>query len=129
MKYIRFGLNQNNGSSQTDIFLVNKDGNVDSNTPIIWDFDQITEITALPIDEKILNIRGGRFTTIVNQEESKYNYYSRNISIQRSNVIIDSLEHRITDQGDHGAPYNGFINISKAAFVTVKNTILTGHKT
>ncbi|WP_339700156.1 hypothetical protein [Algoriphagus aquimarinus] len=129
MKYIRFGLNQNNGAPQTDIFLVNKDGNVDSNAPIIWDFDQITEITALPIDEKTLTITGGHFTTIANQEESKYNYYSRNISIQRSNVIVDSLEHRIAGEGDHGAPYNGFINISKAAFVTVKNTILTGHKT
>jgi hypothetical protein len=129
MKYIRFGLNQNNGASQTDIFLVDKDGNVDSNTPIIWDFDQITEITALPIDEKTLTITGGRFTTIANQAESKYTYYSRNISIQRSNVIVDDLEHRVTGEGDLGAPYNGFINISKAAYVTVKNTILTGHKT
>jgi hypothetical protein len=129
MKYIRFGLNQNNGAPQTDIFLVDKNGNVDQDAPIIWDFDQITEITALPIDEKMLTITGGRFTTIANQEESKYNYYSRNISIQRSNVIADSLEHRITGEGDHGAPYNGFINISKATYVTVKNTILTGHKT
>ena len=38
--YIRFGLNQNNGSSQTDIFVVDKNGNVDMNAPIIWDFDQ-----------------------------------------------------------------------------------------
>ncbi|RAI85948.1 alginate lyase family protein [Algoriphagus yeomjeoni] len=129
MKYIRYGLNQNNGAPQTDIFLVDKDGNIDSNAPIIWDFDEITDIAVLPIDEKLLTITGGHFTTIANQEESKYNYYSRNISIQRSNVMIDSLEHRIIGEGDHGAPYNGFINISKAAFVTVKNTILTGHKT
>jgi hypothetical protein len=84
-----------------------------SYAPIIWDFDQITEITALPIDEKTLTISGGLFTTIANQDESKYNYYSRNISIQRSNVIVTSLEHRVTGEGDHGAPYNGFINISK----------------
>ena len=56
------------------------------NAPIIWDFDQITEITALPIDEKTLNITGGRFTTIANKAESKYTYYSRNIAIRRSNV-------------------------------------------
>lgn len=128
-RYIRFGLNQNNGAPQTDIFLVDKDGNVDKNAPIIWDFDQITEITALPIDEKTLKITGGRFTTIANNEESKYNYYSRNISIQRSNVIVDGLEHRITGEGEHGAPYSGFLNISNAANVTVKNTVLTGHKT
>ncbi|WP_416377823.1 hypothetical protein [Algoriphagus sp. D3-2-R+10] len=129
MRYIRFGPNQNNGAPQTDIFLVDKDGNVDRNAPIIWDFDQITEITALPIDEKTLNITGGRFITIANQEESKYTYYSRNISIQRSSVIVDGLAHRIKGEGEQGAPYSGFLNISNCTNVTVKNTILTGHKT
>ncbi len=128
-RYIRFGLNQNNGASQTDIFMVDKTGKVDMDAPIIWDFDQITEISALPIDEKTLTITGGRFTTIANKEDSKYTYYSRNITIKRSNVIIDGLEHRITGEGDHGAPYGGFIGIRDCANLTVKNTILTGHKT
>jgi hypothetical protein len=128
-QYIRFGLNQNNGSSQTDIFVVDKNGNVDKNAPIIWNFDQITEITALPIDEKPLKITGGRFSTIANKAESKYTYYNRNIGIRRSNVLVDGLEHRITGEGDQGAPYGGFINISDCSYVTVKNSILTGHKT
>lgn len=129
MHYIRYGLNQNNGSPQTDIFVADKNGRVDMDAPIIWDFDQITEITALPIDEETLTITGGRFTTIANQAESKYTYYSRNIAIRRSNVVVDGLEHRITGEGDHGAPYGGFINIGDCAYVTVKNTVLTGHKT
>jgi len=128
-RYIRFGPNQNNGSSQTDIFIVDKNGNVDMNAPIIWDFDQITEITALPIDETTLSITGGRFTTIANKAESKYTYFSRGIAIRRSNVLVDDLEHRITGEGDHGAPYGGFLNISQCSYVTVQNTILTGHKT
>ncbi|WP_343848701.1 hypothetical protein [Algoriphagus jejuensis] len=127
--YIRFGPNQNSGAAQTDIFLVDKDGNVDANAPIIWDFDQITDARALPIDEKTLTITGGVFTTIANREDSKYNYYQRNLSIQRSNVVLDGLEHRITGEGDHGAPYSGFVNISNCTDVLVKNTILTGHKT
>ncbi|MCF0061825.1 hypothetical protein MUK70_21530 [Dyadobacter chenwenxiniae] len=128
-QYIRFGLNQNNGSSQTDIFVVDKNGNVDMNAPIIWDFDEITEITALPIDEKPLKVSGGRFTTIANKAESKYTYYSRNLTIRRSHVIIDGVEHRIEGEGDHGAPYGGFLTINDCAYVTVKNSILTGHKT
>jgi hypothetical protein len=127
-RYIRFGANQNNGSSQTDIFIVDKEGKVDTNAPIIWDFDQVTAITALPIDETTLTISGGRFTTIANRAESKYNYYSRGIAIRRSNVLVTGLEHRITGEGDHGAPYGGFINIGDCAYVTVRNTILTGHK-
>lgn len=56
--------------------------------PIIWDFNQITDITALPVDEATLNITGGHFTTIANKAESKYTYYSRNIMIMRSNVLL-----------------------------------------
>lgn len=129
-QYIRFGLNQDNGSSQADIFAVDKAGNVDMNAPIIWDFDKITQITALPIDEKTLYIRGGRFTTIANiVTESKYDYYNRNIAIRRSRVVIEGMEHRIMGEGDKGAPYGGFINIGDCAYVTVRNTTFTGHKT
>ena len=128
-RYIRFGPNQNDGSPQTDIFIVDKNGNVDMNAPIVWDFDQITDITALPIDETTLTITGGLFTTIANRAESKYTYYSRGIAIRRSNVLVDGLEHRVTGEGDHGAPYGGFINVSNCANVTVQNAVLTGHKT
>jgi hypothetical protein len=127
-RYIRFGPNENNGSAQTDIFIVDKDSKVDMNAPIIWDFDQITDITALPIDKTTLTVTGGRFTTIANSAESKYTYYSRGIAIRRSNVVIDGLEHRINGEGDHGAPYGGFINVGDCSYVTVRNTILTGHK-
>jgi hypothetical protein len=128
-RYIRFGPNQNSGSPQTDIFIADKEGKVDMKAPIIWDFDQITDITALPLDETKLTITGGRFTTIANSAEPKYTYYSRGIAIRRSNVLVKGLQHRITGEGDHGAPYNGFISISDCANVTVRNTILTGHKT
>ncbi len=128
-RYIRFGPNQNSGASQTDVFIVDKDGNVDKNTPIIWDFDEISSITALPIDETVLTIKGGNFQTIANAEGQKTNYYSRGISVKRSNVVIDGLLHTITGEGEAGAPYMGFISVSECAFVTVQNTTLTGHKT
>src|SRR5690554_3601289 len=128
-RYIRYGPNQNDGSPQTDIFIVDKDGNVDMDAPIIWDFDQITDITALPIDQTRLTIKGGRFTTIANQAESKYTYYGRGIAIRRSNVLLDGIEHRITGEGEHGAPYSGFLNFRDCSNIKVRNSILTGHKT
>jgi hypothetical protein len=127
--YIRMGLNQNDGKAQTDTFIVDKDGNVDMDAPIIWDFDQITNISARPVDETTLRINGGRFTTIANAAESKYTYYNRGITIKRSNVIVDGLEHRVIGEGKQGAPYMGFISIGQCAYVTVKNSIFTGHKT
>ncbi len=127
--YIRFGLNQNDGAAQTDIFMVDKNGKIDMDAPIIWDFDKITEITALPINKETLKINGGIFTTIANKESVKNNYYNRNIAVRRSNVVIDGLKHLIIGEGEDGAPYGGFINISDCSYITVKNTILTGHKT
>lgn len=128
-RYIRFGPNQNAGAAQTDIFVVDEAGKVDPNTPIIWDFTRITEITALPMDRQTLRITGGRFVTIANQAESRYTYYNRNLAIRRSSVVVEGLEHRVTGEGDHGAPYSGFINIRDAANVTVRNTVLTGRRT
>ncbi len=127
--FIRYGANQDNGASQTDIFIADNNGNVDPRTPIIWDFDHITGITAQILDKTPLTITGGHFTTKANQAESTYSYYGRGIAIRRSNVVVDGLTHLITGEGDHGAPYGGFINISSCANVTVKNTVFTGHKT
>ncbi|MGB5942933.1 MAG: hypothetical protein WBG71_08635 [Leeuwenhoekiella sp.] len=124
----RKGLNQNDGHTQTDLFIVDQDGNINPETPIIWNFDQVTQMTAIPIDSSTLTIRGGRFVTIANHSDSEYNYFKRNISINRSNVMIDGLMHRISGEGSKGAPYLGFISIAESYNVLVKNTILTGHK-
>lgn len=128
-RYIRMGANRNDGAAQTDIFIVDQNGRVDMKAPIIWDFDEITEITALPIDPDPLFLKGGRFTTVANQAESKYTYYKRGIGIRRSTVMVDGLEHRITGEGGNGAPYGGFLDINNCAQVTVRNSLLSGHKT
>jgi len=126
--FIRRGLNVNNGSSQTDVFLVDPNGQVDPNTPIIWEFDQIAHIEALPLDARPLALTGGKFTTIANKSDGT-SYHARGISIRRSNVVVDGLEHRIEGEGELGAPYSGFISISQSANVVVKNSTFTGHKT
>jgi hypothetical protein len=127
-QFIRLGGNQDSGASQTDIFIVDKDGKVDQNTPIIWDFNQITDAMVIPMDESLLTISGGRFTTIANAESSKFDYYNRNIVIKRSNVLVTGLEHRITGESEMGAPYGGFIYVNDCANVKIENTLLTGHK-
>ena len=118
--YIRKGLNQTKGDLMTDSFLVDPIGRVDPQTPIIWDFDQITKITAKPVETTPLTIRGGHFTTIANTAESTYDYHGRNILVKRSRTEITDLEHRVTGEGKQGAPYSGFINISNAANVVVQ---------
>jgi hypothetical protein len=127
-QYIRRGVNTNEGSDQTDVFIVDKNGNVDMSAPILWDYNNITRLTAYPIDEDVLTVRGGKFTTIANTEPRAYagQYLKRGILISRSNTVIDGLVHLVTGEGEVGMGYNGFIRTGKCANVTVKNTILTG---
>ena len=127
-RYIRYGINQNPGAAQKEVLLVCADGTVDPGAPVIWDFDAITKATAYPVDAKRLTIKGGVFVTIANQAESKYNYHNRGIEVNRSNVILEGIRHEITGEGDHGAPYGGFIQVRYAANVTVKDCIFTAHK-
>lgn len=126
--YIRLGANQDNGKSQEEYIIVDKDGNIDPSTSPIWDYDEITRVTAYPIDEKPLTIKGGVFTTIANQAPSEYTYYCRGISVSRSNVRIENVTHYVEGELDHGAPYDGFMCFDRAADIVVCNCVFTAHK-
>lgn len=127
--YIREGLNQNNGTGQTEVVVVDKQGNVGEKCPVIWDYDEITSAKAYPIDEETLTIRGGIFTTIANQAASEYQYRSRNIEISRSNVRAENIRHFVEGELDHGAPYRGFLYVDMAADVVISNCLFTAHYT
>lgn len=127
-RYIRKGANQNSGSNQTDVILVEPNGDVSPDTPLIWDFESITSATAYPVDTEALTIKGGRFTTLANNAASEYTYYTRGIQIRRSNTVVDGIYHDIKNEGATGAPYSAFVSLSCCADVTVKNSTFTGHK-
>lgn len=127
--YIRYGLNQNNGTPLKEVLIVDKNGDVDSSTPITWDYDEITTMKAYPIDEKTLTIKGGIFTTIANQAESEYKYRGRGFIINRSNVRVENITHYVEGELDHGAPYSGFLSFSYCADAVVTSCLLTPHKT
>ena len=127
-RYIRKGANQNSGSNQTDVILVDANGDISPETPLIWDFDSITNAVVYPVDTETLTIKGGRFTTLANAAASEYSYYARGIQVRRSNTVIDGLYHDIKNEGKTGAPYSAFVSLSCCADVTVKNCTFTGHK-
>ncbi|MFY7817114.1 MAG: hypothetical protein ACOVRB_01990 [Akkermansiaceae bacterium] len=128
-QFIRRGNNANDGSAQTDMLLVNVDGTIAPSTPVIWNFDEITSLKALPVDPDLLKVSGGHFTTIANAAVSQEDYFGRGIVINRSNVVLDGIEHHITGEGASGAPYRGFISVSKCANVLIRNSVFAGHKT
>jgi len=129
IRYIRRGGNANAGASQREVFLVDSNGNVDPETPIIWDYDTITSIAAIPIDSERLTITGGKFTTVANKVVEGDAYYNRGIRVARSNLVIDGFEHYVTGEPDaRCAPYSGILVIGDSADVLVINSVFTGRK-
>lgn len=128
-RYIRRGLNQNNGTPQRDCFILRRDGSIEG--AIDWDYDTITRIEAQPIDARPLVLKGGVFTTIANRMKADkgYNYWSRNIAINRSNTTVEGVTHHVTGETDVGHPYNGFLAVSGCANVTLRDCFVTGRKT
>ena len=128
-RFIRWGRNRNNGVAQQEMIIADRDGLVDPATPLVWDFDHVTDVTGWPIDEKLLTVRGGSFTNIANQAKSQYRYHSRGILVHRSNVRIEGVKQYVTGELDHGAPYSGFIRVEHCANVTLYKCLFTARRT
>jgi hypothetical protein len=128
-RYIRKGKNQNDGSSQKEVFVVKKDGSIIG--AIDWDYDQITKISAQPIDEQTLYLRGGVFINIANRSkaEEKGHYWDRNIIIRRSRTVVEGVKQQITGEGEQGHPYSGFLSIDRCAHVLLKDCVVDARKT
>jgi hypothetical protein len=127
--FIRRGKNQNNGSVQSEVFVLRQDGSIDGD--IDWDYDEVTRVIAQPIDEDVLHVRGGQFTHIANQANAADNsgYWARNIKIQRSKVLVEGVTQRVTGEGEFGEPYAGFLAVRRCAHVMLRNCKVDGHKT
>ena len=133
--------------NQEEVVIVNKDGTIDPNSRLQWDWKEIEAIQKSYIDETQLTVRGGKFTTIVNHAFDTA-YYYRGISITRSNVLMEGVEHYLTgeeaeyskdsfgytplyDREDvlprYGAPYQGFFRLDHCAYVTLKDCVFSNH--
>lgn len=98
--FIRKGRNQNAGTAQKEVLLVSEDGSIDPSTPVVFNYEKITSIKAIPTDEKPISIKGGTFTTIANRREGDFTYHSRGFSIRRSGTRVEGITHLITGEGD-----------------------------
>ena len=84
---------------------------------------------AVPIDEELLTLTGGEFTTIANHVKAEAsNFHNRNISILRSNVEVSGITHLISGEGDVGSPYYGFLYLNCCADVKIHHCVFTAHR-
>lgn len=125
--FIRKGTNQNEGNPRTDVFRIDNNGEVLDQ--IIWDFTEVTRINLYPINNKSITIKNGNFITKVNKVDS-YNYYKRGIVVQRSNTIIENINHSIEGENETSvsSPYSGFLRTNVCCNVKFNNCSLSSHK-
>jgi len=139
--FIRYGANSGT-SNKSEMLLVDKDGYVDPSTPIMWNYDHLTEIYVRPLTEKPITIKNGTFITIANRlrtfteeekakgwlEGNQYYYYNRGFGIKRSNTTVSGISHIVRDEQDGGYPYIGFYGVDGACNVLIENCKMSAHK-
>ena len=124
--YKRYGANNNPGSPQKELIIVDKEGNIDETTPVLYDFDTVTSIVAYRIDLPTLTIKNANIISRASQVNLVDKYYSinRGIRFSRPNVCVTNVRHRITDEILKGTLVDGvpFIGHSYNAFFNLHLT-------
>lgn len=153
--YLRYGQNANNGTSQSEMILVDTDGNVDPSTPIQYDYDAVTSMVVYSIDDAPIAVGNAKIETrVYNPKKHKpdyenyYCYYKRGISITRSNTTIYGIDYTIVGEdmtikvdrnGDgtsdiygadkaYGVPYAGMFWFNNCYNSKMINSTIQGHQ-
>ena len=126
--FIRYGVNENAGNVQSEMILVDKDGNIDPSTPLHWSYDVVTKAYMKCVEDEPITIQGGDFVNIANQSENYYDSYGRNIYIERSNVTVKNITHALEGTGETRAPYVGFFNTEFVNNIEFDNITVDHHE-
>ena len=139
------------GQTMREVILLDKEGNVDKNTPLMFDYNNIDCIDVYRIDVKPITVEGATFTTRANQENrvterpdgtltSNVSYLARSINVSRPYTTLKNIKHYITDEPAPRAQvkdgrvvytpnaYHGFFQINKTTDVLLLDCILTAHR-
>lgn len=109
--FIRHGSNQNSGNQRTDVFVVAPDGTISADTPIVYEFEDITKIQIFRTDDKPITFENGNFINIccrtvadttyttpsgvLTKYACKWKGYYRTLGIYRTNVTVRDLTHNM----------------------------------
>ncbi len=139
-QYIRYGANANSGQNQSEVILVDANGNIDSSTPVEWTYTSAMTAKGYGADDAPIKISGlndeGVIDCVVktltnpNVNVDSYNAYSRNIRVTRSNVTIEGIEHQFVEDASEDAvrqAYAGFVNVYMCNDVTMKDMLVQQH--
>ncbi len=141
------------GSAQHEVIVLDKDGNVSPETPIMFEYTDITYIMVYKLDESsAITVKNATVTTkacalnmvyyntVYHENRYRSNYIYRNLNVTRSYTTVENISHYVTgeiplsEQAENGvivscgASYRGFYSASDANRVTFKDCIITGRR-
>ena len=148
--YRRRGYGAATGDATHEVIVIDKEGNISKETPIMWDYPSISYIEVYYLDETPRTVEGGKLITIANsqsiygpnynqatQEDYHNNYIHRGILVTRANTTVKNVKHYIENEitlKEHseelktGTAYRGFFYAQNTTNVTFKDCILTSHR-
>ena len=121
--YVRHGSNQNSGSNRNFVFVVEADGTISADTPIVYDFENISKIEIFRTDDEPITFENGNFINIccktiadttyttpsgvLTKYACKYKGFRRGLGIYRTNVTVRNLYHAMEEEPTVGYIPNG----------------------
>ena len=154
--YIRYGMNHDSGQPQKDLVKLDASGKVMDNTPLMFDYNTVTDIEIIRTDVKGITLRNAtvisktsRVNNFTFDEESgtfksRIIYFNRGILVQRSNTVIKDINHRITgeliyEDGEisdgklvkmriGGPAYSGMFTASQCDNIVIEGCVLTARR-
>ena len=151
--YRRRGYGGFAGGDMHECIVLDKDGNISEETPVMFDYQNLTKVLVYRLDESTaLTIEGGVFTTRASQANlvyttatgavsSRSTYFYRSLMVSRSFTTVKNVKHLVTDEvGLSGQVdsngniiyvagcYNGFFTAQNANHVTFEGCTLQGRR-
>jgi hypothetical protein len=144
--YRRKGYGAYMGSIMHEVVLIDANGNVSPETPVMFDYADVDYIDVIRADLDELKITGGNVTTVACNVDAMYidksgkekdlGYYYRGMHVRRPNTLVEGVKHYVTGEftptefanGKEGPCYNGFFTAEESNHVTFKNCVITGRR-
>ena len=121
--FIRYGNNENSGQAKKELILVDEEGNISPETPLLFEYENVTKIDAYRIDERPITVENGFFLSKASQVNlvDKYHTISRGIKLARSNTTVKNLYHKIVNEIFRGTLVDGvpFVGHSYGDFISI----------
>ena len=146
--YRRRGYSSFSGMDMQEIIVLDENGNVSSDTPVMFTYTDIDYINVIDLRVKPITVEGGEFTTVscgadvVIRDESgtatgvQPTYVARGINVERSFTTFNNVKHYVVgeitvkQEAEQilGVRYSGFFNMHDSNEITLNNCVMTARR-